>query len=204
MDQAIQIGSEQGLFWTCHITPANARQEKGLGWGKLTLQVRGQPLWGCAPSASRQVTTPWPLVDFLSGLARIWPWLCLEEGYPIDINPEHIGHMMRSAEQRWEDLSPSQAEMEEDILFDFRQRHDLSLLFRGLNVHPLWNNPSPPPTTKSWRALPSQQPCTRVPPRLGSVGRIAGSRPLWNRSPIGTVWLNPPKEHRTFPGSESV
>ncbi len=112
--------------------PVSLTQSKELGWGKLTLQVRGQTLWGCIPGQK------WPLVDFLSGLARIWPWLTLEEGYPIKINPEHVGLMMTAAEQHWDDLPPSRAEAEEDTLFDFRQRHDLSLLFRGLNVSPLW------------------------------------------------------------------
>jgi IrrE N-terminal-like domain len=126
--QQIIVGTSQSLHWQCDLLPATAQHAPELCWASLTLQVRGQILW--------QITA-WPLVDMLHGLARIWPWLMLEEGYPIDISPEHIGKMMNAAEHRWADLPAHQAEAEEDALFDFRQRHDLSLLLRGLNVAPL-------------------------------------------------------------------
>ncbi|AGX86628.1 hypothetical protein Cenrod_0514 [Candidatus Symbiobacter mobilis CR] len=34
---------------------------------------------------------------------------------------------------------------------------------------------------------------------LGALGALRGSHPVRNRSPIGTMWLNPPTEHRTYP-----
>ena len=127
--QRITAGTPQSLHWQCDLLPPTVQHAPELCWANLTLQVRGHTLW--------QITA-WPLVDLLHGLARIWPWLMLEEGYPIDINPEYVGKMMSAAEHRWADLPAHQAEAEEDALFDFRQRHDLSLLLRGLNVPPLW------------------------------------------------------------------
>lgn len=127
--QRITAGDPDGLHWQCTLLPATVQHDPDLCWASLTLQLQGQTLW--------QISA-WPLVDLLSGLARIWPWLLLEEGYPIDINPEHIGHLMNAAQQRWSDLPANQAEAEENTLFDFRQRHDLSVLLRGINVPALW------------------------------------------------------------------
>lgn len=134
--QPVTLGDPQAMQWRCHWMPAPGLQAPELCWARLELHVQGQQLWGeCDPHEGQMA---WPLVDLLGGVARIWPWLLLEEAYPIDIHPEHLGLMMGAAEQRWSDLPEVQAHAEEDALFDFRQRHDLSMLWRGLNVAPLW------------------------------------------------------------------
>ncbi len=114
---------------------------QGLADALFSLAVDGQTVWGSPNhdgAETHRVSLAWPLVDLLHGLGRIWPWLILEEGYPIAITPLHPGDMMVRAETRWNDLSPAEAEAEEALLFDFRHRHDLSLLLRGLTVPPLW------------------------------------------------------------------
>ncbi|MEA3643721.1 MAG: ImmA/IrrE family metallo-endopeptidase [Lamprobacter sp.] len=139
MAQALQLGSDSGIqMW---VLPADGAQAAhGLAEAWFSLSVAGTPIWGDTSGAPTPLADaqPWPLVDFLHGLARIWPWLIHEQGYPINIVPLHPGFMMQEAEARWRDLAVGQAEAEEDLLFGFRQRHDLSLLFRGLTIRPLW------------------------------------------------------------------
>ena len=133
-----RLGTPDGLELDIALLPPSAQHQDGLAWGGLTLAVGGQTVWGRNDTAADTFTLEWTLVDLLHGLARIWPWLMFEEGYPVPINPEHPGKMMTEAQARWDDMPPAEAEAEEDALYDFRQRHDLSLLLRGVNVAPLW------------------------------------------------------------------
>ena len=129
--QQLEVGTAQGLLWRCRLQPDSKQHDSSLCWAYLCLEAQGQILWEI---------DNWPLVDLLSGLGRIWPWLLHEEGYPININPEHVGHLMSAAEQLWRELPNSQLEedAQDEILFDYRQRHDLSLLLRGINVPSVW------------------------------------------------------------------
>lgn len=133
-----QLGTANGLQLDVTLLPPSAQHQDGLAWGKLTLAVGGQIIWGNDDTAADAIALEWTLVDLLHGLSRIWPWLMFEEGYPIPISPEHPGKMLTEAQKRWDDMPPAEAEAEEDLLYDFRQRHDLSLLLRGVRVAPLW------------------------------------------------------------------
>lgn len=140
MAETIRLGSDTGIQ-LCFALATGSRAQPELAEARFALTVSGIPVWGPAAQADQDAlgdATAWPLVDLLHGLARIWPWLMQEQGYPIDIHPLQLGKLMAAAEARWSDLTPVQAEAEEDRLFDFRQRHDLSLLFRGLTLPPLW------------------------------------------------------------------
>jgi len=140
MAETIQLGSDTGILLRLALA-SGPRVQRELAEARFALTVGGIPVWGPATLADQHAldeATAWPLVDLLHGLARIWPWLMYEQGYPIDVHPLHPGTLMPAAEARWTDLPPVQAEAEEDRLFDFRQRHDLSLLFRGLTLPPLW------------------------------------------------------------------
>lgn len=143
MVKNLRLGDKQKLAveLTLDQSPPSAVAE--LGWGWLRVWLAGQCVWCQSVEASAvesEIPAPvcWTWVDLLHGLARIWPWLRLEEGYPLTISPEHPGKLLDVAEARWRDLAQGQAEAEEDELFDFRQRHDLSLLLRGIALPPLW------------------------------------------------------------------
>lgn len=149
MAETIQLGSDAGLGIELRFLPdapfgldesaASRRVPNDLAWAELQVAVQGQPIWyqqDTDQDEPRPVT--WTLVDLLDGLARIWPWIMVEESYPIPIEPEHPGKMMREAENRWEAEAQQTAELEEERLFDFRHRHDLSLLMRGIFLPPLW------------------------------------------------------------------
>ncbi|WP_412851504.1 ImmA/IrrE family metallo-endopeptidase [Ectothiorhodospira shaposhnikovii] len=128
------------------LDPASHSHDAGLAWGQMRVWLAGNCVW-CQQCREMQSTDAgadepaavrWTWVDLLQGLARIWPWLRLEEGYPLPLSPEHPGQLMGAAEERWRDLAQGQVEVEEDALYDFRQRHDLSLLLRGISLPPLW------------------------------------------------------------------
>lgn len=136
--QCISGGQASGLSWHCQFAPVTSRHPSDHCWAVLSVYVQGQIVWGFESQPPSVHSHSWTLVDFLNGLARIWPWLAYEEGYPIDIQPADLSKMMADAEQHWQDLPEHQVEAEDDKLYDFRQRHDLSLLLRGLNRPPLW------------------------------------------------------------------
>ena len=136
MVEKLQLGTPDTLAFTLQL---DASQPEGLVWGQMEVFLAGQPLWyQHAGAEENPKPVHWTWVDLLLGLGRIWPWLFLEEGYPLPITPEHPGQMLQTARHRWQNLAQGQAEVEEDRLFDFRQRHDLSMLLRGIHLPPLW------------------------------------------------------------------
>ncbi len=139
MAETIRLGANSSLHMEIRFLPLDKSRPERLGWAEFQLAVQETPVW-YAQDANDPEPGPvtWTMVDFLDGLARIWPWLLVEESYPIPIMPEHPGRMMAEAQRRWEDQAQHLVESEEELLFDFRHRHDLSLLFRGLFLPPLW------------------------------------------------------------------
>ena len=138
MAETTRLGTTDGLQIAVELLPPSAHHQNGLAWAAFTLSVGGQAVWGVGVTSGETPRIEWTLVDLLHGLARIWPWLMFEEGYPLPLSPEHPGQLMDKARQRWDEMAPAEAEAEEDQLYDFRQRHDLSLLLRGLQLPPLW------------------------------------------------------------------
>lgn len=109
----------------------------GHAWGELYLWVGDSLVWG---EREDNENTPiiWSWVEFLEGIGRIWPWLTLEEAYPIPILPEHPGKIDLELMKRWDEMDQSQCEDEEDLMFDFKHRHNLALLLRGINLPPVF------------------------------------------------------------------
>lgn len=103
MAESIQLGSDPGIQLRFALASA-PRVQRELAEARFALTVGGIPVWGPATPADQHAldeATVWPLVDLLHGLARIWPWLMQEQGYPIDIHPLHLGKLMAAAEARW-------------------------------------------------------------------------------------------------------
>lgn len=139
MAKTIQLGKPTGLHFAFQPLATSKQHGPGLAWGNLHLYVAEDLVW-CQQATPTDTPKPvtWTWVDLLSGLARIWPWLVLEESYPFTLTPENPGKLMDSAAQRWQGMAQGQAEAEENVLFDFRQRHDLSALLRGVFLPAIW------------------------------------------------------------------
>lgn len=101
-------------------------------WGNLTLILKGEPLWCVETDQGDQAPVTWAWIDLLEFLGDKWPWLVLEEQYPIPINPPHPGTMRREAEKRWESMGEEQYLDEDETLFNFETSHDLSLGLKGI------------------------------------------------------------------------
>src|SRR5690606_457666 len=94
--------------------PPSSRHEPGLAWADVSVSLAGRAVWFTGHSPEQPGPLQWPMVDFLHGMARVWPWLLLEEGYPIPVMPEHPGMLWQEAERRWEDnMSAASIEQEE-------------------------------------------------------------------------------------------
>lgn len=138
VERVLMIGSDEGLKIIFEPLPAPPKYSSGLAWGKLELSVAGTKVWAQAEDGEDEEPVFWTWVDLLEGIGRIWPWLTLEENYPIPILPEHPGGIDDEAGYRWRNLSEHLIEAEEDLLFDFKHRHNLSLLLRGITLPSLW------------------------------------------------------------------
>lgn len=142
MDERVfVIGQSHGLHFAFEPRPAADSKLAPLAWGGLRAWVGDTLIWsqqGSEDEAPDGQPVEWTWVELLGGLARIWPWLVLEEGYPLPVSPEHPGLLAQEAQKRWEDLAEGERDAEEEALFDFRHRHDLSLLLRGIFLPALW------------------------------------------------------------------
>ncbi len=78
-------------------------------------------------------TLRWTWLDLLEFLARNWPWLVLEESYPIPVSPLFPGSLRREAEHRWEsgDLPEATIDREDEAVYRFLCRHDLAMALKG-------------------------------------------------------------------------
>jgi Zn-dependent peptidase ImmA (M78 family) len=131
------IGELDGLRF--EVAPSDDESSwPGLSWLRVNVALNSTIVW--AQSGRDMVDEPvnWTWVDFLAGLARSWPWLMLESGYPIPVDPLHPGELQFLAQRRWAALTPEAAEEEEQQLYDYKMCHDLSQFMRGIFLPPLW------------------------------------------------------------------
>lgn len=137
----IKIGSLTGLYF--EISPSDKEAKfPGLAWLNINVWLNETLVWSQGGEAeisdSEDLPVHWTWVDFLSGMARSWPWLMLENSYPIPVDIAHPGELQKAAQLRWRSLPNSVAEEEEDRLFDFKMCHDFSQYMRGIFLPPLW------------------------------------------------------------------
>jgi len=90
------------------------------------LFVAGEPVWGVDTEDEQPDPLEWNWADLLALLARAWPWLALEEQYPFDLTLRDPRGLRDAAEQRWADSSKQVRSREQEQLYRFLRRHDLS------------------------------------------------------------------------------
>lgn len=128
-----RIGNSTGLLFELDLK-ANAKHDKGLAWGKLLLSLAGETIWAGENAQGEDVPLSWTWIDLLEFLGKWWPWITLEEDYPIPVSPT-FPHLLRTeAEQRWEDLDDERVSKEEEAVYRFLCRHDMAMALKGLYV----------------------------------------------------------------------
>ena len=139
MDKEIRrtIGNRESLQIFLDLF-SDEHHPRSMAWGKMLVSLNNEPVW-CAESHDGQdVPVAWDWIELLEFLGDKWPWLLMEEKYPISINPLHPGTMRHEAEKRWESMSEEQYLEEDERLFRFEGRHDLAMGLKGIFVPSLF------------------------------------------------------------------
>lgn len=123
------IGNPEGLQFELQL---ELEDEWGLAQGDGRVLLAGEPVWSGENAQGQEIPLSWTWVDLLAFLGRWWPWLALEEDYPLAVNPLYPAFFLQEAEMRWRDLPQDQVEQEEEEAHRFLARHDLAEGFKGL------------------------------------------------------------------------
>lgn len=124
------IGGPEGLQF--EFERAGHKFREGLAWGKGRFLIQGEPVWVTEDNAGNERSVEWSWLDLLEFLAENWPWLMIEENYPIPINPADVNTLKSSAKRRWEGLNETIVDDEDEELVRFLNRHDLALALKGI------------------------------------------------------------------------
>ncbi|MFP4454138.1 MAG: hypothetical protein ACLFPI_12325, partial [Desulfobacterales bacterium] len=133
MDEEIRrtIGSSESLQIFLNLF-SDADHPRSMAWGEMLVSLNNESVW-CAESSDEQdIPVAWDWIELLEFLGDKWPWLLMEEKFPITINPLHPGKMRHEAEKRWESMGEEQYLEEDERLFRFEGRHDLAMGLKGI------------------------------------------------------------------------
>ncbi len=127
------IGSADGLQFELTLETG---PQMDLAWGLCLVRLQGKAVWSGEDATRQETALRWTWLDLLEFLARNWPWLVLEESYPIPVSPLFPGSLRREAEHRWEiaDLPEEIIDREDESVYRFLCRHDLAMALKGLFV----------------------------------------------------------------------
>lgn len=130
------IGSDNGLRFDFRFPTTAEGEERALGWGYGSLSFLGDAIWVSEGESGEEEPLWWTWLDRLEFLGKWWPWLTLEESYPIPLKPPPLYpvFLQREAERRWEDRPDRFAEPEEEAVYRFYCRHDLATALKGVFV----------------------------------------------------------------------
>ena len=124
------IGNAEGLrfeFRFDRSNPASRRQ----AWGRAMLFLGDEVIWADDDGCGVDVPFAWSWFDLLEFLAESWPWLVLEQRYPIPVNPLYPGMFVQDAERRWQDLPEALVDEEAVKVYAFSLHHDLAMAIKG-------------------------------------------------------------------------
>lgn len=130
-DRMKLLGAPNGLQFDWQAGDAGVRDTGPLGQGFLSLILAGELLWGIEAPDGELIGSEadWGLL--LEHLAGAWPWITLEENYPIGLVPLSPGQLWRHVQEQ-----PGGAEAllegEYDTLIRFEHRHDLAAGLDGV------------------------------------------------------------------------
>lgn len=129
-----KIGSDEGLHFEFRFDTEQAASRRNQAWGGARLFFADDLIWATETEDDEEAPLYWSWFDLLEYLSNYWPWLVLEQNYPIPVNPSFPGKLYEAAERRWESFSDSVVEEEDMLVYAFTMRHDLALALNGAFV----------------------------------------------------------------------
>ncbi|MEI6263005.1 MAG: ImmA/IrrE family metallo-endopeptidase [Deltaproteobacteria bacterium] len=78
------IGNPDGLQFALTLSFAD---KLGLAWGEGMVFLAGESVWFAEGPEGQEIPLSWTWADLLAFLGRWWPWLVLEEDYPLPLQP---------------------------------------------------------------------------------------------------------------------
>ncbi|MFP4649290.1 MAG: ImmA/IrrE family metallo-endopeptidase [Halorhodospira sp.] len=129
--QLRRFGESGGLQLGWQPDKNPVRPDAPLGRGRLYLALGGVTLWGeeGQDGASQGIEADWaPLLEHLAGT---WPWLMLEEVYPLGLTPPCPSQLWQRVDRRFGGAE-ALADSEHDALIHFEHRHDLAAGLDGV------------------------------------------------------------------------
>lgn len=145
MDQRFwskKIGSDQGLQFRLELAQDDPRQRQALAWGPGEVWLDGEPLWHGFNEDGSQAPVEWSWIDLLTYLGRHWPWLMLEESYPVlparEKPPATPLQYRQTLADRWESVAEETMLQEEEQVFLFEDRHNLARGMQGIFLPSLY------------------------------------------------------------------
>jgi Zn-dependent peptidase ImmA (M78 family) len=134
MDERIwSIGPDDGLRFEFRFDDVQS-SSRHQAWGGGRLFFADELIWAGETEEDDEAPLYWSWFDLLEFLANHWPWLVLEQRYPIPVNPLYPIMMYEEAERRWQAFPESVVEEEDMLVYAFSMRHNLALSLKGVFV----------------------------------------------------------------------
>ncbi|HEV3258797.1 MAG TPA: ImmA/IrrE family metallo-endopeptidase [Gemmataceae bacterium] len=130
----MEIGTDEGLRLRIDWSgPIAARTASELTRGKALLWMAGELVWG-GPEGTKLSPVELTWIDFLDFLARVWPYLQWEEGYPLGLQPREPSLLRAEAKARWQMQPEDRSCEEERDVSAFEERHNLAQGFQSKDL----------------------------------------------------------------------
>lgn len=133
MDKGIRtIGPRDGLRFEFQFDDAHF-SSRHQAWGGGRLFFADDIIWADEKDDDDTMLY-WSWFDLLEYLTSYWPWLVLEQCYPIPVNPLDPVMLHDEAERRWQGFPQTVVEEEDMMVYAFLMRHNLALALKGVFV----------------------------------------------------------------------
>jgi Zn-dependent peptidase ImmA (M78 family) len=137
-ENIMEIGNKEvfrlQLVWS---DSPQAKTAAEFSQGDALLWVAGELVWG-KESGGAPIPFPWTWVELLEFLAQAWPYISLEEGYPLGLQPPKPSLLRATAETRWQEQTAKRSGKEESAVFAFEEHHDLGRALQGAFPPSVW------------------------------------------------------------------
>ena len=105
-------------------------QQKRVTTCELAIRIDGEAVWPVFGEDSVRLEIQ---IDYLLAyLTEFWKPLILAQVYPVGVSPSAPSRLRQDAEHRWEDMSDSVVDVEEEAVSRFEEAHDLAQAFAGI------------------------------------------------------------------------